>query len=178
MTTNEKWVALYSYSGSELEKVIEKTHRKPNLIITNGIKIPKGLYPFKVFTVKNLVSADYRNLFGDNPDNTLVTLHGWNRIVPGDICEEYTILNVHPGLISKYPELKGKDPQKKAFNLKLPTSGVTIHYATAELDSGPVVMEEEVDIQDCKTEIEVVDRLREISINLWDKILAIQSINA
>ena len=48
-------------------------------------------------------------------DNTLITLNGWLRIVPPDKCAKYNIYNGHPGLITKYPELKGKDPQQRMW---------------------------------------------------------------
>ena len=55
-------------------------------------------------------------------------------------CEIY---NLHPGLITKYPELKGKDPQKKVFEmLNRPAKvGCVLHRATAEVDSGEILME-------------------------------------
>jgi folate-dependent phosphoribosylglycinamide formyltransferase PurN len=57
------------------------------------------------------------------PD-AIVTLHGWLRVIPAYVCERSRIYNGHPGLITKYPELKGKDPQVRAFikEGKYPTS--------------------------------------------------------
>ncbi|MGI0075839.1 MAG: formyltransferase family protein [Nitrosopumilaceae archaeon] len=170
MTNPIRWIALYSYSGRELSSVINMIERRPNTIITNSdTVIDDGWYLLQI--KRGMILAEYHNLFGADPDNTLITLHGWNRIIPHEICKKYTIWNIHPGLISQYPELKGKDPQKKAFELKLPSSGVTIHRATEELDSGPIIIEKEVDIQNCKEEIDVVNLLREVGINLWSKVL-------
>jgi len=65
------------------------------------------------------------------------------RIIPDDICKHYEILNLHPGLITRYPELKGKDPQWRVFDMfNLPSRvGCVIHRAVAEVDSGEVLME-------------------------------------
>ena len=38
---------------------------------------------------------------------------------PGEVCEKRNIYNGHPGLITQYPQLKGKDPQQKAIDLGL-----------------------------------------------------------
>ena len=74
--------------------------------------------------------------------NAIVTLHGWLRIVPPYVCERSKIYNGHPGLITKYPELKGKDPQEKAFKLKHKTIGCVLHKVSAGVDEGKIVMEE------------------------------------
>jgi folate-dependent phosphoribosylglycinamide formyltransferase PurN len=66
------------------------------------------------------------------------------RIVPADVCSVYEMYNLHPGLISKYPELKGKDPQHEAFESKkrkYDDIGCVIHKVTPELDSGEIIME-------------------------------------
>ena len=113
------------------------------------------------------------------PEDSLVTMHGWLRIVPGEVCEKRNIYNGHPGLITKYPELKGKDPQKKAIELKHATGGCVIHKATAELDGGPIVAEsKEVSINGWSEasklvkefgveEDYVIQKLHRVSVDLW-----------
>ena len=74
------------------------------------------------------------------PDD-LITLHGWLRIVPRDICEQYNIYNGHPGLINKHPELKGKDPQQRAFeNIhRYSKIGSVVHKVTPIVDDGEII---------------------------------------
>jgi len=108
---------------------------------------------------------DYRIFLGD-PKKTIVTLHGWMRIIPAEICEEYEIYNGHPGLITKYPELKGKDPQEKAFNLKLSHSGCVIHRVTNIIDDGEILKARQIDIEGLTLD-EVYERLHDTSIDLW-----------
>lgn len=80
-------------------------------------------------------------------ENPIVTLHGWLRIVPEEICNEYEMYNGHPGLITKYPELKGKDPQMRAFQGDYNTGGCVIHKVTPGVDEGEILMEREVGIR-------------------------------
>ena len=82
------------------------------------------------------------------------------------MCENYNIYNLHPGLITKYPFLKGFNPQEKAFNLKLPTSGSVIHKVTSELDGGEILKSIEVDIKNLTLE-EVYSELHKASSQLW-----------
>ena len=80
-------------------------------------------------------------------ENPIVTLHGWLRIVPEEVCNEYEMYNGHPGLITKYPELKGKDPQMRAFQGDYNTGGCVIHKVTPGVDEGEILMEREVGIR-------------------------------
>lgn len=101
----------------------------------------------------------------------IITLHGWLRIVPEEIINKYqNMYNGHPGLITKYPELKGKDPQEKAFNLQLASSGCVIHRVTAGVDEGPVLRLKEIPIQGLTLE-KVFEELHTTSIDLWCRFL-------
>ena len=72
----------------------------------------------------------------------IITLHGWLRIMPPSICEKFKIYNGHPGLITDYPELKGKDPQERMFNDGNYTYyGSVVHKVVPEVDSGEIVSE-------------------------------------
>ena len=86
--------------------------------------------------------------------------------MPGDICDEFDIYNGHPGLITKYPELKGKDPQEKAYRLGLHESGCVIHKAVAEVDSGEILREKVVSIEKLAPH-DIMKILHKESINLW-----------
>ena len=86
------------------------------------------------------------------------------------MCENYRIYNLHPGLITKYPILKGFNPQEKAFRLKLPTSGSVIHKVTPVLDSGKILKSIEVDIKNLSLD-EVYDKIHKSSSQLWTDFL-------
>ena len=150
-----KWIALFSHTGSEIVSVSRALGKTPAKIITNqspdSKNINKNIKKLAhascspgmrnvIYTKNSPDIADYRRLFDED---ALVTLHGWMRIIPKCICEEYEIYNLHPGLITKYPELKGKDPQDKVFEvLDDPEDvGCVIHRVIGEVDSGEVVME-------------------------------------
>ena len=119
-----KWVALFSQTGSEICQVSEKLGRYPDLIISNATDFIKinddliGKAPM-IFTEKKPTVEEYLQYI---PEDALVTMHGWLRIVPSEVCEKRNIYNGHPGLITKYPELKCKDRQLKAYKLELQTS--------------------------------------------------------
>ncbi len=105
----------------------------------------------------------------------IITLHGWLRIMPPEICEEFTIFNGHPGLIIDYPELKGKDPQVRTWEGmkegKYPTAGCVIHKVTAGVDEGKVVSFERFSTWNVSNLDDLFDTLRDRSLYLWINLL-------
>ena len=133
------WIAFFSQTGSEIVQISEALGRWPDMIITNrrpksartiNPKLPKDkLY----FTSNKPEEYEYLHYFRQTK-NPIITLHGWLRVLPEDICNKYEIYNGHPGLITRYPELKGKDPQMRAFAGEYNTAGCVIHKVTPGVD--------------------------------------------
>ena len=101
------WVAFISQTGREVYNIYKQTGIKPLFVVTNNINrvIQEVKDEFDIKIIPNKPSVeDYLNL--EIPQNSIVTLNGWLRIVPKEIVNKYTRYNGHPGLINKYPELK------------------------------------------------------------------------
>lgn len=163
------WVAMFSQTGTEISLISEQIGKYPDLVICNRQDDFEGIDDRLignariVFTNSKPTTDEYLKML---PVESLVTMHGWLRIVPGKVCDDRTIYNGHPGLITKYPELKGKDPQAKAVSLGLESTGCIIHEATAEVDSGEIVSEKEVSIAGMQLP-QVYDTLHSTSVKLW-----------
>lgn len=140
MINGRQWIALFSHTGSEIVNISQRLGTSPDKVITNTMgDVHRGVNHC-TRTLRAPGQMDYRILLGDR--DPIVTMHGWMRIVPGVICEEFDIYNLHPGLITEYPELKGKDPQQRVFEMLNPPQyvGCVLHRARAEVDSGEIVM--------------------------------------
>ena len=190
-----KWIAFFSQTGSEIAAISRALGRWPDYIVTNKMT-DEGINPAILRTINYSTAkegrstlirmpkwprdVDYMNiadymgfsiLNGKWKDNVLVTLHGYLRILPPHFCDNTRIYNGHPGLITKYPELKGFNPQKKAFEAgSYETVGSVIHEVIPELDSGDVVASGEIkndfdNLEDCTV------ALHDLSIQLWTKFL-------
>lgn len=63
------------------------------------------------------------------------------QIVPGWLCREYParIINIHHSFL---PAFVGANPYKRAFERGVKLIGATCHYATEELDAGPIIEQE------------------------------------
>ena len=170
------WIAFFSQTGTEIVDLAESLGRWPDLIVTNqrpaGLRVVnKKLKEADVLvTVSNRPSvSELEEVIGYYKD-PIVTLHGWLRVMPPSICEKYTIFNGHPGLITEYPELKGKDPQIRAFEGKYPVIGCVLHRVTAGVDEGRVIAEERFNAYNI-TEEEMWKVTRDRSLYLWIQFL-------
>jgi phosphoribosylglycinamide formyltransferase-1 len=80
----------------------------------------------------------------------LVCLAGYMRLITPAFVEAYpnAILNVHPSLLPAFP---GLDAQHQAWTHGVRVSGATVHFVTAELDAGPIVLQTAVPVEDSDT---------------------------
>lgn len=182
MELNKKWVALFSHSGTEIADII-KTFKSPDWIFTNQRdvnKINKELHDKHVVKcVHSVIMQAIKEISTNLPEEKIiVTLHGYMRIIPKEIIDlpNVEIYNVHPGDITTYPELRGADPQKKALELNLPTTGVVIHKVDEGVDTGAILMQSNIMIHIGDTEESLTNRLRDESIVLW-KLFLLEVLN-
>ena len=171
----KNWIALFSQTGSEIAALSESINRKPDFVITNAdlddidsrVHVDFRINNEEAKTLDILEDLDF------NIDKTLITLNGWLRIVPPDKCKKYNIYNGHPGLITKYPELKGKDPQQRAWdNLhKYDFVGSVVHKVVEEVDAGEIVAREFLSSSSLLTLDNTYDALRTTSFTAWYRFL-------
>lgn len=176
----KNWIALFSHTGSEIAHISHKLKRWPDNIITNqspaADNICEDINRNKIhFTKTKPTVSEYNKLF---KDADIITLHGWMRIVPGEICDKYNIINLHPGLITKYPELKGKDPQRRVFENTTKTYdwvGCVIHRAIAEVDAGDILMTSSVR-NTFNGENDLTTQLHKMASDMWIDLLRMEGI--
>ena len=79
-------------------------------------------------------------------DVGLVCLAGFMRLLSPAFISAFpnAILNIHPSLL---PAFVGLDAQRQAWEYGVKVSGATVHVVTPELDSGPIVRQAVVPIQ-------------------------------
>lgn len=167
------WVALFSQTGSEIVNISKRIRKHPDFILTNNLD-SNTWHP-------DLNSLRSVNITGKHTQLMdvllgvrfvpLVTLHGYLRILPPEVVNEFEIINGHPGDIITYPELKGKDPQQKAIDLKLPSTGCVLHRAVAEVDAGEIISHKKVDISPGTTTQQLINILKDIQLDLWCALL-------
>lgn len=75
----------------------------------------------------------------------LVVLAGFMRILGADFARHYEgrMLNIHPSLLPAFPGLR---THRRAIEAGCKLAGATVHFVTAELDHGPIVVQAAVTV--------------------------------
>ena len=145
MDLNKTWYAMFSHTGKEIEAVSERLGRMPSVIFTNN---PKYNGPLMSRVCFDRHDGILENSIGILRPNSVLTLHGYNRILPKwyvEYLKEHNIkcYNLHPAPIQLYRDLKGKDPQERLFEGihegRYLYIGNVIHEVIPEVDSGEIL---------------------------------------
>jgi phosphoribosylglycinamide formyltransferase-1 len=91
-------------------------------------------------------------------DVALVCLAGYMRKIGAPLIDAFpnAVLNIHPSLLPSFP---GLHAQQQALDHGVKTSGVTVHFATADLDAGPIIVQRTVPVRDDDTEETLAARI-------------------
>ena len=146
-----------SGTGSNLKNIIKfsKIKKSPisiDLIISNTNKA-KGLrfadqfnIKKKIFNFKNFRNSEKKILILLKKDKIkFICLAGFMKILSKNFINKFDekIINIHPSLLPKY---KGLNTHSRAINNKDKFAGCTVHYVTAKLDSGKMILQKKVKI--------------------------------
>lgn len=98
----------------------------------------------------------------------LVVLAGFMRILGAAFVRHYEgrLLNIHPSLLPAFP---GLHTHRRALAAGCQVSGATVHFVTAELDHGPIVMQSVVPVQPGDTEDSLAARVLETEHRIYPR---------
>ena len=146
-----------SGTGSNLKSLIKFSNLKKSpisikMIISNNPK-SKGLAFGKIYKIRRTVfnfskqartEKEILELLKIKKIN-LICLAGFMRILSKNFIQSFKgqILNIHPSLLPKY---KGLNTHERAITNKDRYSGCTVHFVTAKLDSGKIIIQKKVKI--------------------------------
>ncbi len=73
----------------------------------------------------------------------LIVLIGYMRILSADFVRDWEnkIINVHPSLLPDFAGMMDLHVHRAAIAAGVKESGCTVHYVTAEVDAGPIVLQ-------------------------------------
>ncbi len=74
-----------------------------------------------------------------------ICLAGFMRLLSPWFVQKWfdKLINIHPSLL---PEFKGADAVGDAIKAGAKISGCTVHFVRAEMDSGPIILQEKVEV--------------------------------
>ena len=176
-------VILISGNGSNLQSLIDNAKKidfEICSVISNkedafGLKRAKRANITAHFVDPNLYKSreDFdKQLIAiiDELDIGLIILAGYMRILSSDFINRFDgkILNIHPSLLPKFP---GLNTHRKAIDAKEKYHGATVHFVTEELDGGPIISQEIVEIDPIDTEYSLAQKVLEKEHILYPRVI-------
>ncbi|REG84158.1 phosphoribosylglycinamide formyltransferase [Marinomonas pollencensis] len=154
-------VVLISGSGSNLQALIDQSLQGKlditiSAVVSNkadafGLErarkagIPTHVLDHKSFASREEFDQSLQEVI-DQYQPKLVVLAGFMRILTDSFTRHYEgrMLNIHPSLLPKY---KGLNTHQRAIDASDKEHGVSVHFVSAELDAGAVIVQARTQIE-------------------------------
>jgi phosphoribosylglycinamide formyltransferase 1 len=99
-----------------------------------------------------------------------IVLAGYMRLIGPTLLTPYQgrIVNIHPSLLPAFP---GKDAIRRAFFHPVKVSGVTVHFVDEGLDTGPIIAQEPVKIEETDTLDTFTEKIHQVEHELYPRVI-------
>jgi phosphoribosylglycinamide formyltransferase 1 len=100
----------------------------------------------------------------------LVCLAGFMRLLTPWLVTRWSgrMLNIHPSLL---PQFKGLHTHRRALEAGVERHGATVHFVVPEMDSGPIIAQDSVTVQQGDTEATLAARVLELEHRIYPRAL-------
>lgn len=160
-----KIAVLVSGGGSNLQSIIDhidQGHINANIacVISNNVdaygliraqqaNIPTHIIDHRNHTSREAFDTELVNTL-EVYNITLIVLAGFMRVLSPTFIHKYKecILNIHPSLLPKHT---GLHTHARALEANDAQHGCSVHFVTAELDEGPLVIQASVEVEKTDT---------------------------
>ncbi len=131
-------------------KIAEKLGVKVEVVESKGFKGSRAEYDEEIIAVLKK--------HGVTPKNGLVCLAGFMRIISPEFVKKYKnrIINIHPALLPAFP---GLNSQRQALEYGAKVSGCSVHFVDSGMDTGPVIIQATVKVNEKDTEESLSKRI-------------------
>ncbi len=185
-------VVLLSGNGSNLQAIIDRIAQenwplkiaavisdKPNaygLIRAQQANIPTHVFPSKLYPGMCEYHQALQDCIGAyQPD--LIVLAGYMRILAPEFVNHFAgkIINIHPSLLPAY---KGLHTHERVLEAHEKYHGTSIHIVTADLDDGPLLAQERIEIAPDDTAETLKAKVQALEHRLYPEVIYRQVIAA
>jgi phosphoribosylglycinamide formyltransferase-1 len=177
---------LVSGSGSNLQSILDAStgagYPAEVVVVISDRPGVRGLQRAAAAGVPSSVVA-----WGDYPDRDAFTvavcdeaagfgaealiLAGFMRILAPSALDRFPgrVVNIHPALLPSFPGAHGV-AEAIAYGVKV--SGVTVHFVDAEVDHGPIILQESVPVRPDDTEETLRARIQQVEHRVYPEVVA------
>lgn len=158
--SNLETIANFCIKNTKLAKVSIVISNKANvngILIAEKYKIPSFVVPTKGIAMEQFENECEKLLV----DIDYICLAGFMRVLTQQFINKWRskIINIHPSLL---PSFKGVNAIKDALEYGVKITGCTVHFAEEEIDSGRIIVQKAVEIQDNETEDSLKNKIKAI----------------
>lgn len=158
-------VILISGRGSNMQAIIDQTQNgnlpviikavisnrpdAPGLSIANKAGIQTEAVDHKNYSSKTDFEVALSTCI-DSHKPDLVVLAGFMRVLSSEFVGKYSqkMINIHPSLLPKFP---GLNTHERAISSGATEHGASVHFVTADVDSGPIIIQSTVSVDKSDT---------------------------
>jgi len=100
----------------------------------------------------------------------LVVLAGYMRILTNVLVDAYAgrMINIHPSLLPAFP---GVNAIRQALEYGVKVTGVTVHFVDGGVDTGPIIAQEALAVEENDTEETLAERIHRIEHRLLPEVV-------
>jgi phosphoribosylglycinamide formyltransferase-1 len=136
---------------ADFRLVISNKADAPGLQLARQANVPTGVFSLRDFHRDRAAheAAIKAALLAEGCEG--LVLAGYMLLVSEDFLKAFPkgVINVHPALLPSFP---GLDAQKQALEYGVKVSGCTVHFVDGGMDTGPIICQRTVPVQDDDTE--------------------------
>ena len=99
-----------------------------------------------------------------------VVMAGYMRMVTAEILDAFPdrVVNLHPALL---PSFKGAHAIEDAYNFGVKVTGVTVHFANADYDKGPIIAQQPVEVREGEPIEALEERIHSVEHELYPHVI-------
>ncbi len=164
-----KIAVLVSGGGTNLQAIIDAVQNgeingEISLVVSNRRKA-YGLERARLAGIKAEWIKDEELLINRLQEEKidLIVLAGYLAIVSEKLINlfENKIINIHPSLIPSFcgEGFYGIHVHEHVYKRGVKVSGATVHFVSAVVDGGPIILQRAIDISDCNTPEEIQEKI-------------------
>lgn len=131
---------------AEIALVVSNVANAPGVARARDLAIPTAVLPHGDYPSRAAHEAEVQAALGA-AGVEWICLAGYMRLLSPELVAAFAnrMLNIHPSLLPAFP---GLHPQRQAITAGVKVSGCTVHLVDGGLDSGPIVLQRTVPVDD------------------------------
>jgi phosphoribosylglycinamide formyltransferase-1 len=170
---------LASGAGTNLQAILDRVHGKEADVVAVGTDKPGAPALGRALAVGGIATrefpaAEYRDREARDlamaewlVENgvELVVLAGYMQLLSEAFLSAFPlrVVNVHPALLPAFPGIRAVE---QALDYGVKVFGVTVHFVDEGVDSGPIILQQAIELPEATEAAEVRDALRPIEHHL------------